>query len=447
MRKGGIWDHIGYGFHRYSTDSTWTVPHFEKTLYDQAMLLFLYAELFHKTKNDIFKKISYEIMTYVQRSLMSEQGLFYSAEDADSDGEEGKYYVWSTKEIRNVLAASDADMFIKAYSFSNEGNYCDELTNQRSENNIPYIQADINCEQLGVLLQETDRVRTTLLQTRELRAKPFLDDKILTDWNALFIAALAYAARIFRDTTVANNVIKSFSTLESTVVKDTNIYHRYRHNNIAITAFLDDVSCLAWASWELFLLTSQKEYLIKSERYCQILMTTFYDASSGGFFTTSNDSERTPFGRQKQWHDGAIPSGNSIACHVLAQVGTFTHNDDFINAVFTTIYSHGEHIAQNPASYSFLLLVLDYLTSRRKEIIVSTPDSSDPEFLQMYNLLLSRNDAHSIIVVNTGSNLPPSYISQFNSEKPCVFICENYSCLKPLFTINEIEQYLAGQDS
>ena len=447
MRKGGIWDHIGYGFHRYSTDMTWTVPHFEKMLYDQAMLLFLYAELFHKTKKKIYKTISYEIMTYVQRTLMSEQGLFYSAEDADSEGEEGKYYVWSADEIRNVLAASDADMLINMYSISNEGNYIDEATHQRSEYNIPYIQAKIDDVQLADLLKKTEPSRITLLQTRELRAKPFLDDKILTDWNALYIASLAYAARIFRDKSLEDSVKKSFSTLENTVTKNSTIFHRYRHNNIAITAFLDDVSCLAWASWELFLLTSQKEYLIKSESYCQILMTTFYDNRSGGFFTTSVDSEQTPFGRQKQWHDGAIPSGNSIACHILAQLGSFTHNNEYLNAAFTTILNHAENITQNPESYSFLLLVVEYLTSRRKEIIVSTPDSSNPEFLQMYEMLLSRNDAHSIIVINNGSNLPLSYTSQFNAERPCVFICENYCCLKPLFTLDDIEQYLAGQDS
>ena len=176
-------------------------------------------------------------------------------------------------------------------------------------------------------------------------------------------------------------------------------------------------------------------------------MTTFYDNRSGGFFTTSVDSEQTPFGRQKQWHDGAIPSGNSIACHILAQLGSFTHNNEYLNAAFTTILNHAENITQNPESYSFLLLVVEYLTSRRKEIIVSTPDSSNPEFLQMYEMLLSRNDAHSIIVINNGSNLPLSYTSQFNAERPCVFICENYSCLKPLFTLDDIEQYLAGQDS
>lgn len=447
MRKGGIFDHIGHGFHRYSTDVTWTLPHFEKMLYDQAMLLFLYVELFQKTQKDIYKKIAREIISYVQRSLMSDEGLFFSAEDADSEGEEGKYYLWSVEEIYNLLPPEDADTFLREYSFSRDSNYHDETTHERNRKNIPYIQPNIDDDKLSDILQKTEQIRINLLKQRELRVKPFLDDKVLTDWNALFIASLAYAARVFNDDRLEDLVKKSFTTLEQTVIKNTKIYHRYRHKNIAITAFLDDIACLAWASWELFLLTSQKEYLLKSEEYCRLLMVNFYDSGHGGFYTTGIESEQTPFGRQKQWHDGAMPSGNSIACHVLARVGTFINNSEYINIVFTTIYRQAENITQNPSSYAFLLSVLDYLTSHRKVIIVSTPDKSNLKFQQMYALLLSKSDANTTVIANYGMNLPLLYSTQFNDAQPCVFICENYSCLRPLLTIQEVEEYIAEQNS
>lgn len=444
MRKGGIFDHIGYGFHRYSTDAEWKLPHFEKMLYDQSMMLFLYAELYHSTKKIIYKRISYEIITYIKTTLMSNDGLFFSAEDADSDGIEGKFYVWTMDEIRNHIPNDEEFELIKdVFSITQEGNYEEEAGRHRNGTNVLYIGNPALEDQLENVWEKIEGIRYRLFLKRAERNRPLLDDKILTDWNALLIAAFAYCARVFDDSDLVLVTKKSFLRLQEVMCKNENVYHRYRGDTVSIHAFLDDVACLGWASWELFLLTSEKIYLEQCNRYCDQLLSLFYDNKHGGFFTTSYlQVEETPFGRQKQWHDGAMPSGISIACHVLSRMGVFMNNATYINAVFTTINSHSENITHNPASYSFLLSVLEYLTSYRKEIIISTPNLDNEIYVKIRSMFFQNYDMRATVVTNTGTNLPELYSGQYNHEKPCVYVCENYSCQKPMMELQEIEDYI-----
>jgi len=444
MRKGGIFDHVGYGFHRYSTDSEWKLPHFEKMLYDQSMLLFLYAELYHSTKKLLYKRVSYEIISYIKTSLMSNDGLFYSAEDADSDGIEGKFYVWTMEEIRELVADNEEFELIKnIFSISENGNYQEEASRHSNGTNVLHINNSVLEDQVDNLLEKTEDIRNRLFTKRLQRNRPLLDDKVLTDWNGLIIAGLAYCARVFEDADLSVLSQKSFRRLQDVMCSQDTIYHRYREDTVSIPAFLDDVSCLGWASWELFLLTSEKEYLENCISYCDRLLTMFYDDIHGGFFTTSHLTiEETPFGKQKQWHDGAMPSGLSIACHVLSRMGVFLNNSTYLHAVYTTINANSENISNNPSSYSFLLTVLEYLTSYRKEIIISTPTLENEDYQKIRSLFFQYYDTKATVVTNAGGNLPDLYSGQYNYEKPCVYICENYTCQKPMFGLQEIEEYI-----
>ncbi|HBX66726.1 MAG TPA: thioredoxin domain-containing protein, partial [Balneolaceae bacterium] len=231
MRLGGIWDHIGHGFHRYSTDQEWLLPHFEKMLYDQALLMMAYTECWQATQNSLFKQTVYEIAEYIERDMLHPEGGLYSAQDADSEGEEGKFYVWEKDEIESLLS-DDASSFNTLYNISQEGNFEDEASGQRTGKNIPHLSSPLNSEQATWF----DGARTTLFSKREKRVHPLLDDKILTDWNGLMIAAFAKAGFAFNDNHFTNLAEQSFSFVEENLVRDDQLLHRYNDGEAAIDA-------------------------------------------------------------------------------------------------------------------------------------------------------------------------------------------------------------------
>jgi len=290
MRRGGIFDHIGLGFHRYSTDQQWLLPHFEKMLYDQAMLMIVFSEAWQMTQNPLFKQTANEIAEYLNRKMRSKNGGFYSAEDADSEGEEGKFYVWKTSEIRELLPTAKAELAIEVFNLKDEGNYQDESTGRRTGKNIPHLkkslaeladERDISEQKLA---DELEEIRKKLLAERQKRVHPLLDDKILTDWNGLVIAALAKAGRTFSNEQYTEQAKNCCQFIASQMFTDNNqLKHRYRNGDLAIDAHADDYTFLMWGLIELYNATFESTYLKKAIELQEQFIDNFWDVESGGF--------------------------------------------------------------------------------------------------------------------------------------------------------------------
>ncbi|MHA3962181.1 MAG: thioredoxin domain-containing protein [Candidatus Thorarchaeota archaeon SMTZ1-45] len=388
MRKGGLYDHIGYGFHRYSTDAKWLLPHFEKMIYDQASLMMAYTEAYQITKKEGYADVVREIFEYIRRNMTSAEGAFYSAEDADSEGEEGKFYTWTQSEIEDVLDDDEATIFLRSFNINMEGNFEDEATRKRTGLNIPHLTDSIEviAEELSV---ESETVVTTLEEARaklfihrEKRVKPSKDDKILTDWNGFMIAALSKASVIINDSrfiVAAEGALKFI--LETMYNENQGLFHRYKDGEVAIGAFLDDYAYLVWALLESYEATFKPDYLEKAKDLTFEMIENFWDDKEGGLFFTSNNSEELLV-RKKDAYDGAMPSGNSVASLNLVRLARFLGNSDLEEKAATTIRAFSGFFARAPSGFSMMLTALEFAQGQSYEIVIAgDPEKSDTQKL------------------------------------------------------------------
>ncbi|MDQ7785669.1 MAG: thioredoxin domain-containing protein, partial [Desulfomonilaceae bacterium] len=268
LRRGGVYDHVGFGFHRYSTDAEWLVPHFEKMLYDQAMLATAYLEAYQATGNDLYGRTADEIFTYVLRDMTSPQGGFYSAEDADSEGEEGKFYVWTLEEVRRILDDEEAEAVTEAFSLTADGNFREEATGRITGANIPHMRKSLDqvARTLDIPVEHArdlvERARRKLFEAREKRIHPHKDDKILTDWNGLMIAALAKGARVLGKPEYARAAAQAADFILGTLRSgDGRLLHRYRDGEAGLPAHVDDYAFFIWGLLELYEASFEVKYL------------------------------------------------------------------------------------------------------------------------------------------------------------------------------------------
>lgn len=369
MQAGGIFDHIGFGFHRYSTDKNWILPHFEKMLYDQALLSMSYLEAYQMTGKIIYSDTARNILNYVTRDMMSEEGGFYSAEDADSEGEEGKYYLWTEKELKDILD-KDEFVFVKKYfNIETEGNLYKkgqpgEIFGNR---NIFYkgfqeqTRADITKEIVVSDTGKWEKIREKLYGIRAKRIPPDKDRKILTDWNGLIIAALAKAAQVLEDEDFLEAAKKAADFIFRRLEDSSNhLLHRYSEGDAAIPGFLDDYVFLIWGLLELYKATFSNEYLQKALDLNKVLFLDFWDEKNGGFYFTSANNEQLLI-RQKEVYDGAIPSGNSVAFYNLIKLADFTGNKQFKQRAYQLLKAFSPMVEQNPSAYAYFLTGVDLL--------------------------------------------------------------------------------------
>ena len=369
MQAGGIFDHIGFGFHRYSTDKNWILPHFEKMLYDQALLSMSYLEAYQMTGKIIYSDTARKILNYVTRDMMSEEGGFYSAEDADSEGEEGKYYLWTEKELKDILD-KDEFVFVKKYfNIETEGNLYKkgqpgEIFGNR---NIFYkgfqeqTRADITKEIVVSDTGKWEKIREKLYGIRAKRIPPDKDRKILTDWNGLIIAALAKAAQVLEDEDFLEAAKKAADFIFRRLEDSSNhLLHRYSEGDAAIPGFLDDYAFLIWGLLELYKATFSNEYLQKALDLNKVLFLDFWDEKNGGFYFTSANNEQLLI-RQKEVYDGAIPSGNSVAFCNLLKLADFTGNKQFKQRAYQLLKAFSPMVEQNPSAYAYFLTGVDLL--------------------------------------------------------------------------------------
>ena len=316
MAAGGIHDHLGGGFHRYSTDRAWLVPHFEKMLYDQAMLALAYTEAYSVSGKSDYARVARGILDYAIRDMRSRDGGFYSAEDADSDGKEGLFYLWDRKEIDTVLGKARGKRFAETFQVKADGNFNDESTGKPAGKNILHLSSYPPPDDLVPSMEE-------LLATRSRRVRPHLDDKVLVDWNGLMIASLARSGRVLEEDRYVSAARDTANFIDENLVRDGQLLHRYRGGHADISSNLDDHAFLAWGLIELFRSSGNDEYLNRARHLADEMIRKFSDEQDAGFYLVDDDESRLPF-RPRSEHDGACPSGLSVAVHVLLLMFRFT---------------------------------------------------------------------------------------------------------------------------
>jgi len=455
MSNGGINDHLGFGFHRYSTDQFWLVPHFEKMLYDQAMIAMAYIEAYQATKKTLYSEVARNIMTYVLRDMLSDEGGFYSAEDADSEGVEGKFYVWSYQELEEVLDSKKLEIFTKVYNIYKEGNYREEATGEPNGKNILHMTKSLEtlASELG-LTSETlkDKLKSIQLQLfneREKRIHPHKDDKILTDWNGLMIASLALAGYVFNESEYIKAAEKTVDFILANLRNDKGqLLHRYRNNSAEIEAFLDDYSFFIWGLLNLYEATLNVHYLELAIEFMNMQSEHFWDEEIGGFFFTSHEAEHL-ITRRKEIYDGAIPSGNSVAMLNLLRLSQLTGNVDYEEKADILGRVFVENIKKNALGYSFFLSAVDFALGPTFSLVISG-DTNQKDTLELLEIIRA-NYLPNKALLHRPTEMESPKIDEFSNfityfdkheNKATAYVCINKTCKPPTNNADKMLEYL-----
>ena len=444
MRLGGIFDHVGFGFHRYSTDSEWLVPHFEKMLYDQAMLVMAYTDAAQATGSEEYERVVREVLAYVLRDMTSPEGAFYSAEDADSEGEEGLFYLWTVDEMVEVLGEKDGAFAVDLWNAHPEGNYLDEATQRKNGTNILHLQETFDDASARLEMERSqlearvEAVRAALFAHREDRIHPLKDDKVLADWNGLMAAAMARAGRTLGEQDYIDAAAASMDFVLTTMrTPEGNLLHRYRDGEAAVNAFLDDYAFLTWACLELYEATLDPAHLERAIELQGETDALFWDAVGGGYFLTSGRSEALLV-RPKESYDGAMPSGNSVAMNNLVKLGRLTGRTSFGDraAGVATAFSHQLQVASS--AHSHLVAGVQAAAGPSLEIVIAgTPGRADTEAL----LDVARKEyvPNSALLLLPGGEegktlraLAP-FVEHHSpvDGKAAAYVCRNFACERP----------------
>jgi hypothetical protein len=449
MRCGGIFDQIGFGFHRYSVDEKWLVPHFEKMLYDQALLALAYTEAFLATRDERYAKVVREIFEYVSREMQSTEGGFYCAQDADSDGKEGIFFTWTPAQVADVLGKDAGGIFCRAYGISDHGNFEDGLS-------IPYIPRsfDTLADALGMSLPELEELledgRKKLFQVRERRVHPSKDDKILVAWNGLMTAALARGAQALGERSYAQAAVGAVNFILRKLQTETGrLYRRYRQGEIAGPGYADDYAFLIWGLLELYETVFDVTYLSEAVRLQEDMSRIFGDPD-GGFYYTGTDGEKM-IARERVIYDGALPSSNSVAAMNLLRLGRMTGNPDFEKQADLLMRSFAGQAAALPSAYTHFMQALDFAIGPTREILIAG-DFSSPLTRQMIETVHRVYSPNRVLMLKESgkqgedlSTIAPFTRRIISGENgPVAYLCENFSCRNPVGSASELESVLTG---
>lgn len=425
MAKGGIHDHIGGGFSRYSTDKKWLVPHFEKMLYDNALLLWTYTEVYRLTKKELYADVARSTAAYMLRELQGEG--FYCGQDADSDGVEGKYYVFTPEEIKEVLGEEEGEAFCHLYNITSSGNF--------EGQNIPYrAKLDRTCPPEGPVLQDARMAK--LYDYRLKRTSLHKDDKILLSWNAWTIIALVRAGEILEEPSYIEKAIKTRYFIETKMTDENKrLYLRFRDGETANAGQLDDYAVYALALLELYQATFEVEYLAAAILRAKQMEELFEDRERGGYYMTANDAEQL-ISRPKETFDGAIPSGNSVAAVVLQKLALLTAEERWREAADRQLRFCNNEMMKYPVGSSFALIALSMAVYPHKELVCVSKDGSVGE-LKEYLKKYSSSEI-SVLVKTEKNGEELSKYAPFTAEYPIpekealYYLCENGVCQRPV---------------
>lgn len=432
MYRGGLFDHIGYGFSRYSTDDKYLVPHFEKMLYDNALLVISYLEAYEITKNPLYKDISIKSLEYVFRELTSNEGGFYCAQDADSEGEEGKYYVFTPDEIKIILGEEDGDYFNEYYDITDEGNF--------EGKSIPNLIKNSNYNKKD---EKIDVLAQNILDYRNERYSLHKDDKILTSWNGLMIAALSKAYKVLEDEKYLEYAKKAVDFIYNNLVDSKGrLFARYREKEAKHKAILDDYAFLTYGLIELYESSYEILYLKKAIDLTEAMIDLFFDEKNAGFFLYGKDSEKL-IARPKELFDGAIPSGNSVAAYNLIRLARITGKSLFEEISKDVLDYIAGSIISEEINHSFFLIASSFALNKTKELICVIKDESEKEKIkdtlsdmQAFNLtVIIKNEENSSELEEL---IPYTKDYTLKDNKATYYLCEGNSCFPPTNNLNEI---------
>ena len=445
MRRGGIHDHVGFGFHRYATDRRWHLPHFEKMLYDQATLAMAFLDGYQATGRSAFAETARDVFTYVLRDLRSPDGPFYSAEDADSEGEEGKFYVWTEAEIREVLSEDEAELAIDAFGVRPDGNYREEATGEATGRNVLHLQRELSDAEQDLWAQ----AREKLYVAREERVRPHRDEKILTDWNGLMIAALARGGAVLDDAQYVDAAQSAMAFLAETMMTDDGpLWHRYRDGEAGVEGFLDDYAFLVWGLVELYQATFVPGYLTQAVELAEAMLARFGDLERGGFFFTSAEADDVLV-RRKAFEDGAMPSGNSVAMFNLVRLARLTGRTDFETYADQLSRAASSSVNQVPIGFTHLLAALDFALGPSREVVI-VGDPNDEAAHAMRRALRDDYRPNTVVLLKPpdadGSALETvaPFTRHMTSEggAATIYVCRGHQCERPTTDVHEALEML-----
>ena len=441
MARGGICDHIGGGFHRYTTDREWRFPHFEKMLYDQALLLLAYTEVFQMTGKKEYEKTAREICRYVRKEMTLAQGAFATSESADSQGEEGKFYLWTIDEMRAVLGA-DAPMAIRYFQVTEKGNFRDPATGDETGKNVLFVNSEPAPEHMAV-------IREKLQEARQKRVRPAKDDKVLTDWNGLMIAALSRAGLVFSEPSYIKAAARSADFLLTHLRdKDGNLLHRWRDNEAGIDAGHNDYAALIWGLIELYEATFDLRYLGEALTLTERANSLFWNPGKNVFMSYRNAADPA-VAQRSETEDRILPSDNGITLLNLLRLSRLTGNTKLGERAQQLAQGVAGAVQQHPAASSMLLTAMDFARGPTQEIVI-VGNKSGTDTKKMLTALRSRFLPNAIVVFRNAEQTDPTlaklipyvqYMSAIN-KRATAYVCADYQCRFPTNDIKKMHELL-----
>lgn len=431
MYKGGLFDHIGYGFSRYSTDEAWLVPHFEKMLYDNALLIMTYLEAYEVTKEKRYLMIATKTLDYVLRNLHHQEGGFYCAEDADSEGEEGKYYLFTDEEIIKLLGKEQGEFFNHYYNVTSEGNFEGKTILNRLHTSIELDEEKI------------EPLREKVLAYRASRYHLHKDDKILTSWNGLMLVALAKAYRVTQEEKYESLIHETITFINENLLDQGRLLARFREGKSHFLGYLDDYAFYVYGLIESYQSTFNTDYLSLAIKLTRDMIELFKDVEAGGYYLYGKDAE-TLMIRPKETYDGAMPSGNSVAAYNLIRLARLTGDVDLEKEAMEQLQFMATHATHYEISHAFYLIAAKFAIESSQELIAVLPQA---QMLNDFKSFLSTNPLfHLTVVVKTKENelelnqLIPYLSNYAYSSQPAFYVCEGGSCRQPIHDLNQLNE-------
>ncbi len=439
MASGGIYDQLGGGFHRYTVDAIWLVPHFEKMLYDNAQLARIYLHVFQITKDEFYRRIAVETLEYVRREMLDASGGFYTAQDADSEGVEGKFFVWTPVEIEAILGEQDTQIFNFYYDVSEHGNF-EEKNILNVKNSFPEAAEVLKISE-NELNEILERGRKKLFTVREKRIKPFRDEKVLTAWNGLMLATFSEASAILDNKEYLEIAKRNADFILENLVKNGFLLRTFKDGQAKLNAYLEDYANFTDGLVELFQVSGETKYLKEAKRLADLMITEFWDADGGGFFFTGNSHEELLI-RSKDYYDNATPSGNSAAADVLLKLSHLVADEKYERFATTVLRQIAPQIRRYPQAFGRVLSALEFYLNPTKEIVILGEKGNELE-REVWGKFLP----NKVVVLADYTDEETDFIPLLEErimidEKPTAYICENFTCQKPVVTAQELKQQL-----
>lgn len=448
MSRGGIYDHLGGGFHRYSTDERWLAPHFEKMLYDNSLLVPAYLETFQVTGEADYARVARETLDYILREMTHADGGFFSTQDADSEGEEGKFFVWTEREINDLLGADDARLFNYCYDVTPDGNWEGHTILNRPK---PHAEAArVLGQSESELAAVLDRCRRTLFDVRSRRIAPGRDDKILTSWNGMMISAMAQAGQVLNEPRFANAAQAAADFVLSQMrTPSGELWHSFQNGQARFAAYLDDYACLIDGLVDVYQVTFESRFLDAALDLAERMTARFRDTNGGGFFYTASDHEQL-IARTKEVHDGSTPSGTSMAATALLRLGRLCGREDLERSAVATLEFLSPVLSRSPTAVSQALLALDFLIGPAKEIVIArgTDPQATDRVLRVIHRRFLPNKVLALRSASCDDDLPPPLRPLLlgkvgTGSDATVFVCEHGTCGQPAVSASALETALA----